>query len=86
MVAAPEYLFSMKCMAMRIDDDMDNSTDVADIRKLAKICGVRDANHAMDMVASFYPNKQISPRTVFGVEAIFENYTPDTNADLGHKL
>ncbi|MNU47201.1 hypothetical protein D3C71_360830 [compost metagenome] len=85
MVAAPEYLFAMKCMAMRIDDEMDNSTDVSDIRKLAAICDIRDASHAMNVVESFYPSRQISPKTVFGIEAIFENHTPDPKNDLGRR-
>lgn len=72
---SPAYLFSMKCMAMRLD----GSDDVADIKALARILGIRDKEQAMDMVESFYPKNQIPPKVGFGIEEIMESLMDEKN-------
>ncbi len=67
----PEYLFAMKCMAMRSASD-DSSGDVADIKTLAGLAGITDAATALDIVTSFYPAHLILPKVRFGVEEIME--------------
>lgn len=68
-VPSPEYFFAMKCMAMRLE----GSQDVADIRKLAKVCGISDHNQALDVVQSFYADKFIHPKIVYALEDIFKS-------------
>src|SRR5581483_3948615 len=70
-VPRPEYLFAMKCRAMRIGG-VEESQDVDDIRRLAKAIGVRSAE-ALDLVETFYPRHKIEPKTQFGLEEIFSN-------------
>jgi len=70
MLAAPEYLFAMKCRAMRLGG-VDENADIADIRGLAREIGVTTARQALDLVAAFYPRHLVGPRTQFGVEEIF---------------
>jgi hypothetical protein len=79
-LARPEYLFAMKCRAMRIAGS-DNQQDLADIRGLAVLIGLKTADEAMDLIQSFYPKGLIEPKTQFGLEEIFatlNNPGPDT--------
>ncbi len=66
----PEYLFAMKCRAMRIGG-IDETGDVEDIRNLAREIGLADAGQALALVASFYPQAQLQPKVRFGIEEIF---------------
>jgi hypothetical protein len=69
-VATPEYLFAMKCLAMRLGGVQENS-DIADIRKLGAELGVRSAQDAFEVVSRYYPLARLSPKTQFGLEEIF---------------
>lgn len=71
MVAVPEYLFAMKCMAMRIGG-VDETEDKHDILELIDVIGLKDADEALDLVASFYPNSRIPAKAQFGLVEIFE--------------
>lgn len=71
MIASPEYLFAMKCRAMRLGG-VDESIDIDDIRRLAGEIGLTSAQEALDLVAAFYPDQLIEPKTRFGLEEIFD--------------
>jgi hypothetical protein len=71
MVANPAYLFAMKCRAMRIGG-VEESSDIDDIRRLAREIGIGTAREALDLLAAFYPDRVIEPRTRFGLEEIFD--------------
>jgi hypothetical protein len=79
-VASPVYLFAMKCMAMRLGGDPETNSDVDDIMFLAKEAAIPDAQAALDVVSSFYPNNRIEAKTQFGIEEIFERFAVE------HKL
>ncbi|MDV7396880.1 hypothetical protein RZS08_36115, partial [Arthrospira platensis SPKY1] len=66
-----EYLFAMKCMAMR-PEGVDGSHDISDIEALALQAGIHTAEEALAIVESFYPAKRIPPKVLFGVEEIME--------------
>ncbi|MDP2370010.1 hypothetical protein [Rhodoferax sp.] len=68
---APEYLFAMKCMAMR-PEGIEGSHDISDIEALAEAAGIGDAASALALVEAFYPASRIPPRVRFGVEEIME--------------
>ena len=68
---APEYLFAMKCMAMR-PEGVDGSHDISDIEGLAKIAGINSSEQALKLIESFYPANRIPPKVRFGVEEIME--------------
>jgi hypothetical protein len=70
-----EYLFAMKCMAMRSASE-DGSHDISDIEFLAKTTGIRDAEAALKLVASFYPAARIPAKVAFGVQEIMERLFP----------
>jgi hypothetical protein len=69
-VASPQYLFAMKCLAMRIGG-VDDTQDRSDIIALAKAMGIATAEQAFDIVSQYYPRSQISPKTQFDIEEIF---------------
>ena len=66
---APQYLFAMKCMAMRADG-VEGSHDISDIDALADLAQVKDAEDALDLVEAFYPASRIPAKVKFGVEEI----------------
>ena len=63
-----EYLFAMKCMAMRLDG---GAQDVQDIRALGKILNISDYAHALEILGAFYPLAKIPAKVAFGLEEIF---------------
>jgi hypothetical protein len=67
----PEYLFAMKCMAMR-PEGIDGSHDISDIKALAVAAGIKNPEEALALVGSFYPASRIPPKVRFGVEEIME--------------
>jgi hypothetical protein len=78
-VARPEYLFAMKCRAMRLGGT-DSSSDLDDIKLLARKIGITSSKDALALVEKFYPNNILEPKTRFGLEEIFsslENDPPD---------
>jgi hypothetical protein len=66
-----EYLFAMKCMAMR-PEGVDGSHDISDIEALAVIAGIHDPETALSLIEAFYPAARIPPKVRFGVEEIME--------------
>ena len=64
-VASPRYLLAMKLLAARVDQDTDDIVD------LYRLCGFTTASEGMDLVATFYPNRRIEPRTQFLLEELF---------------
>ena len=74
-VPRPEYLFAMKCRAMRLGG-VDESRDIEDIRRLAAEIGLQSAEEALDLVSSFYPHSQLQPKVRFGLEEIFSSGVP----------
>ena len=52
--AKPEYLFAMKCRAMRVGG-IETNSDVDDIRLLIRAIGLGNSQDAMTLVEKFYP-------------------------------
>jgi hypothetical protein len=70
-VPTPEYMFAMKCMAMR-PEGIDGSHDISDIEALADLARIEGAEAALALVEAFYPADRIPPKVRFGVEEIME--------------
>jgi hypothetical protein len=75
-IPRPEYLFAMKCRAMRLGG-VDENRDIEDIRRLATELGVQTFEEAVALVASFYPRSQLQPKVQFGLEEIFSDLAND---------
>jgi len=74
-VPKPEYLFAMKCRAMRVGGT-EESEDIEDIRRLATVLDIKSAPEALKIVEAFYPSHLIPAKTQFGLEEIFSKLTP----------
>lgn len=74
-VAKPEYLFALKCLAMRIGG-VDSSADIDDIKLLAREIGIKNSDDALALVEKFYPQNMLQPKTRFGLEEIFSSLNP----------
>ena len=78
-----EYLFAMKCRAMRVGG-VDASSDIDDIRRLAEALGISSSDQALALVERFYPHGILEPKTRFGLEEIFavlDNTATDESAE-----
>src|SRR5712692_9278922 len=69
-VPSPEYMLSMKLMAMRIDPTGGKS-DVADILNLIDVVGFTTPEDVIDFAASFYPEANISARLRLGIRELW---------------
>ncbi len=74
-VAKPEYLFAMKCRAMRVGG-VESSSDIEDIKLLARKIGITSSKDALALVEKFYPHNLLEPKTRLGLEEIFSSLDP----------
>ncbi len=78
--AKPEYLFAMKCRAMRVGG-VETNSDVDDIKLLIRAIGLSNSQDAMTLVEKFYPENMLQPKTRLGLEEIFSNLGLDGSND-----
>jgi hypothetical protein len=62
MMAQPEYLLSMKCLAMRIGVEFH---DEDDIRYLLRLLEIRTYEQALAIVMKYYPLERIPQKTLY---------------------
>ena len=74
--AKPEYLFAMKCRAMRVGG-VETNSDIDDIKLLARAMGLKSSQDALTLVEKFYPQNMLQPKTRLGLEEIFANLEID---------
>jgi hypothetical protein len=74
--AKPEYLFAMKCRAMRVGG-IETNSDIDDIKLLARAIGLNNSQDALTLVEKFYPQNMLQPKTRLGLEEIFSNLDVD---------
>jgi predicted nucleotidyltransferase len=78
--AKPEYLFAMKCRAMRIGG-VETISDIDDIRLLARAIGIRNSRDALTLVEKFYPESMLQLKTRLGLQEIFSTLDPGSGDD-----
>ena len=78
--AKPEYLFAMKCRAMRVGG-VETNSDIGDIKLLARAIGLKSSQDALTLVEKFYPQNMPQPKTRLGLEEIFSNLDIDNGND-----
>jgi hypothetical protein len=78
--AKPEYLFAMKCRAMRVGG-IETNSDIDDIKLLARAIGIGNSQDALILVEKFYPQNMLQPKTRLGLEEIFSNLDIDHGND-----
>ncbi len=62
MVAQPEYLLAMKCLAMRIGAEFHDEDDV---RYLLRHLDVRSAVRAIELITRYYPVERFPQKTLY---------------------
>lgn len=72
-----EYLLAMKCLASRTAE-FGIGGDRADIITLLKATGIKDAEIACDLVASYYKESLLPPRVRYYIEELISELYPDT--------
>ena len=67
MVASPEYLLAMKCLAMRLGAEFH---DEADIRFLLRLLDITRYDDAVAVIARYYPLNQFPQKTLYALEEL----------------
>ncbi|HUY82943.1 MAG TPA: hypothetical protein VMU86_00085 [Steroidobacteraceae bacterium] len=65
MVAQPEYLLAMKCLAMRIGLEFH---DEEDVRFLLRLLAIRSYEHAIRIITKYYPLERFPQKTLYALE------------------
>jgi hypothetical protein len=64
MVALPEYLLAMKCMALRIGTEFHDEDDV---RYLLRHLDIRTQDKALAVITKYYPLERFPQKTLFAL-------------------
>jgi len=67
MVARPEYLLAMKCLAMRIGAEFH---DEEDVRFLLRVLDIRSYDRAVAVIAKYYPLERFPQKTMYALEEL----------------
>lgn len=67
MVAQPEYLLAMKCLAMRIGAEFH---DEADVRYLLRHLDIDSYQRAVAVITKYYPRERFPQKTLYALEEI----------------
>ena len=65
MVAQPEYLLAMKCLAMRIGEEFH---DEEDIRYLLRHLNISTYDAAIKVISRYYPLERFPQKTLYALE------------------
>lgn len=66
--AQPEYLFAMKCLAMRIGEEF---YDEEDVRFLIRYLNLEHYDQAAAIMRKYYPLERFPQKTLYALESIF---------------
>jgi len=67
MIARPEYLLAMKCLAMRIGAEFH---DEADVRFLLRLLDIRSYEQALTVITRYYPRERFPQKTLYALEEL----------------
>jgi hypothetical protein len=70
----------MKCRAMRVGG-VETTSDIDDIKLLARAIGIKNSQEALTLVEKFYPQNMLQPKTRLGLEEIFSNLGIDRDIE-----
>jgi hypothetical protein len=66
-VAQPEYMFAMKCMAMRIGAEFH---DEEDVRYLLRHLDIRSLEQALTILTKYHPLERFPQKTLYALEEL----------------
>ena len=67
-IPTTNYLFAMKCMACRLDED---SNDLDDLKFLIDYIGIKSKEDAEKILLQYFPENLVNPRIGFVLEELF---------------
>ena len=67
LVAQPQYLLAMKCLAMRIGAEFHDEDDV---RFLLRLLDIRCYERALAVIAQYYPLERFPQKTLYALEEL----------------
>lgn len=67
MVAQPEYLLAMKCLAFRIGPEFHDEDDV---RFLLRLLEIRDYEKAVELIGRYYPPERFPQKTLYALQEL----------------
>ncbi len=67
LIAEPQYLLAMKCLAMRLGAEFH---DEEDVRFLLRTLNVTSIDQAWEILARYYPIERYPPKTKYALEEI----------------
>jgi hypothetical protein len=67
MVAHPQYLLAMKCLAMRIGAEFH---DEEDVRFLLRLLDIRSYDRALGVITKYYPLERFPQKTIYALEEL----------------
>lgn len=67
LVAQPEYLLAMKCLAMRLGAE---SHDEDDVRFLLRYLNIEAYDEALAIIARYYPLERLPQKTLYALEEL----------------
>ena len=70
LVAQPQYLLAMKCLAMRIGAEFHDEDDV---RFLLRLLDIRRYDQALAIITNYYPAERIPQKTLHVLEELLPN-------------
>ncbi|HEV7136672.1 MAG TPA: hypothetical protein VGN43_08570 [Steroidobacteraceae bacterium] len=73
MIAQPEYLLAMKCLAMRIGAEFH---DEADVRYLLRHLDIDSYDRALAVITKYYPPERFPQKTLYALEEILAKPVP----------
>ena len=74
MVAGPEYLLAMKCLALRLGEEFH---DEADVRFLLRYLNIANYQKALDIICQYYPLERFPQKTLYALEEMVDDLVPD---------
>ena len=72
MVALPEYLLAMKCLAMRIGAEFHDEDDV---RYLLRHLDLRTQDKALEVITQYYPLERFPQKTLYALTELLPHST-----------
>jgi hypothetical protein len=66
-VPSTEYLFAMKCLAMRLGPEF---ADEEDVRFLARALNLNSSKQALEIISQYYPLERLHQKTFYALEEI----------------
>lgn len=67
MLAQPEYLLAMKCLAFRIGAEFH---DEEDVRFLLRLLDIRSYEKALEIVTHYYPMERFPQKTLYALQEL----------------